>query len=76
MSTPASSRRVRPPPGGLAAAVLRGLAQGWLPGLVWLDGGEGGRSFVGAEPDLVIEGDSLGQLDDMEVRWRAEPSAV
>ncbi|MCA9650777.1 MAG: anthranilate synthase component I family protein [Myxococcales bacterium] len=60
----------------LAASVLRGLAQGWLPGLSWLDGAEAGRSFVGAEPDLVIEGDDLRQLDDVEARWKADPSRV
>ncbi len=48
---------------GLAGAVLRGLAQGWLPGLAWLDGAGFGRSFVGADPDLVIEGDDIAQLD-------------
>ncbi|MEM9454340.1 MAG: chorismate-binding protein [Myxococcota bacterium] len=59
-----------------AGAVLRGLAQGWLPGLAWLDGGDVGRSFVGAEPDLVIEGDDMVQLDEVDVRWRADPSRV
>ncbi|MEX1362057.1 MAG: hypothetical protein AB1Z98_02975, partial [Nannocystaceae bacterium] len=60
----------------LGSAVLRGLAQGWLPGLSWLDAADLGRSFVGAEPDLVIEGDDLAQLDDVELRWRADPSRV
>jgi para-aminobenzoate synthetase component I len=60
----------------LAGAVLRGLAQGWLPGLAWLDGGGFGRSFVGAEPDLVIEGDDIAQLDVVDERWRADPSRV
>ncbi len=67
---------LRAPPGGLAAATLRGLAQGWLPGLCWLDGGGLERTFVGAEPDLVIEGDRLDQLDDVEQRWRADPSSI
>jgi len=61
---------------GLAGAVLRGLAQGWLPGLAWLDGGGFGRSFVGAEPDLVIEGDDVAQLDGVDARWRADRSRV
>ncbi|MCX4245466.1 chorismate-binding protein [Paraliomyxa miuraensis] len=60
----------------LANAVLRGLSQGWLPGLAWLDGSGQGRSFVGAEPDLVIEGDDMAQLDAVDVRWRADPSRV
>lgn len=60
----------------LPGAILRGLAQGWLPGLGWLDGGGLGRSFVGAEPDLVIEGDDLAQIDQVEERWRADPSRV
>jgi para-aminobenzoate synthetase component I len=60
----------------LAGAVLRGLAQGWLPGLAWLDGGGFGRSFVGAEPDLVIEGDDIAQLDGIDARWRADRSRV
>ncbi len=59
-----------------AEVVLRSLAQGWLPGLSWLDGGSQGRSFVGAEPDLVIEGDDLSQLDEVDKRWRANPSRV
>lgn len=59
-----------------AGAVLRGLSQGWLPGLAWLDGGGLGRSFVAAEPDLVIEGDDLAQLDDVDARWRADRSRV
>jgi anthranilate/para-aminobenzoate synthase component I len=61
---------------GLAAAILRALAQGWLPGLAWLDGGGFGRSFVGAEPDLVIEGDDVAQLDGVDARWRADRSRV
>lgn len=60
----------------LAGAVLRGLAQGWLPGLAWLDGSGFGRSFVGAEPDLVIEGDDIAQLDAVDARWRADRSRV
>lgn len=60
----------------LAGAVLRGLGQGWLPGLAWLDGASFGRSFVGAEPDLVIEGDDIAQLDGVDARWRADPSRV
>jgi para-aminobenzoate synthetase component 1 len=60
----------------LAGAVLRGLAQGWLPGLAWLDGAGFGRSFVGAEPDLVIEGDDIAQLDVVDARWRADRSRV
>lgn len=60
----------------LADAVLRGLAQGWLPGLAWLDGAGLGRTFVGAEPDLVIEGDDVAQLDGVDARWRADPSRV
>lgn len=60
----------------LAGAVLRGLAQGWLPGLSWLDGGGLERSFVGAEPDLVIEGDDLRQIEDVEQRWRADPERI
>jgi para-aminobenzoate synthetase component I len=60
----------------LAGAVLRGLAQGWLPGLAWLDGAGFGRSFVGAEPDLVIEGDDVAQLDVVDARWRADRSRV
>jgi len=59
-----------------AGAVLRGLSQGWLPGLAWLDGGELGRSFVASEPDLVIEGDDMAQLDDVDARWRRDPSRV
>ena len=62
--------------GAFAGSVLRGLAQGWLPGLAWLDGGQFGRSFVGSEPDLVIEGDSVAQLDEVDARWRADPSRV
>jgi anthranilate/para-aminobenzoate synthase component I len=61
---------------GLAGAVLRGLAQGWLPGLAWLDGGGFGRSFVGVEPDLVIEGDDVAQLDGVDARWRSDRSRV
>lgn len=61
---------------GLAGAVLRGLAQGWLPGLAWLDGAGFGRSFVGAEPDLVIEGDDIAQLDGVDARWRSDRSRV
>ncbi len=60
----------------LAGAVLRGLAQGWLPGLAWLDGAGFGRSFVGAEPDLVIEGDDVSQLDSVDARWRSDRSRV
>jgi para-aminobenzoate synthetase component I len=60
----------------LAGAVLRALAQGWLPGLAWLDGAAFGRSFVGAEPDLVIEGDEIAQLDSVDARWRADRSRV
>lgn len=60
----------------LAGMVLRGLAQGWLPGLAWLDGGGFGRSFVGAEPDLVIEGDDIAQLDGVDARWRSDRSRV
>jgi anthranilate/para-aminobenzoate synthase component I len=60
----------------LAGMVLRGLAQGWLPGLAWLDGAAFGRSFVGAEPDLVIEGDDIAQLDGVDARWRADRSRV
>lgn len=60
----------------LANAVLRGLSQGWLPGLAWLDGAGLGRSFIGAEPDLVIEGDDMSQLDVVDARWRADPSRV
>ena len=59
-----------------AGAVMRGLSQGWLPGLAWLDGGDLGRSFLGFEPDLVIEGDNLAQLDEVDNRWRADPSRV
>jgi len=60
----------------LGGAVLGALSQGWLPGLSWLDGADLGRSFLGSEPDLVIEGDDLAQLDQVEQRWRADPSRV
>ncbi|MEM7160036.1 MAG: chorismate-binding protein [Myxococcota bacterium] len=65
-----------PPGADLGPAVLGGLSQGELPGLAWLDGAALGRSFVGAEPDLVIEGDDLRQLDDVELRWHEDPSRV
>ncbi len=60
----------------LAGAVLRGLGQGWLPGLAWLDGAGMSRSFLGIEPDLVIEGDDIAQLDGVDARWRADRSRV
>jgi anthranilate/para-aminobenzoate synthase component I len=60
----------------LAGAILRALAQGWLPGLAWLDGAAFGRSFVGADPDLVIEGDDIAQLDSVDARWRSDRSRV
>ncbi len=43
--------------------------------LAWLDGGEG-RGWLGLEPDLSIEADSLAPLAEIEALWRAEPQFV
>jgi anthranilate/para-aminobenzoate synthase component I len=43
--------------------------------LAWLDGGEG-RGWLGLEPDLCVEADSLAPLAEIEALWRAEPQFV
>lgn len=53
---------------GLAAADPGGA-------LAWLDGGEG-RGWIGLEPDLCVEADSLAPLAEIEALWRAQPEFV
>lgn len=43
--------------------------------LAWLDGGDG-RGWLGLEPDLCVEADSLAPLAEIEALWREEPSRV
>ena len=43
--------------------------------LAWLDGGDG-RGWLGLEPDLSVEADSLAPLAEIEALWRAEPEFV
>jgi anthranilate/para-aminobenzoate synthase component I len=61
---------------GLAGGILSLVAEGHGRGLCWLDGGDGGRGWLGTDPDVEVEGDDLALLDGVEDLWRDRPEYI
>lgn len=60
----------------LASRILSLVSGGGYPGLAWLDGGDTERGWLGLEPDIEVEADSLEVLEAVGELWRAEPEQV
>ncbi|MEE9384830.1 MAG: polyhydroxyalkanoic acid system family protein [Nannocystaceae bacterium] len=48
-------------------------ASGEWPAFTWLDGADQSESWLGLECDEEIRGESLGLVDEIAARWRADP---
>ncbi len=60
----------------VAGRILSVMGTGSWPGAAWLDGGDGGRGWLGLRPDVQVESDDLSDLDRIHRMWRESPHKI